>query len=270
MSFETKEAVVSELWQYTVNEYDLHKMQQAIIANLATKKARGVYKRDLAVKGFMPLVEAGAKKYAKEFGGTWHQMFDVPTRRAVAKELVDSFEAENALGNYDHLLPKKYQKPDKASAASHARMRSSSSSAKWNLPEGLAVRWAPANNAFFVLWPASAPLKDQQVLKVAGTDELHSWLRDRYGAQYGLASRSTGRSKRRTTGARHEAMHEPGALRSASDRQLREFHREEKRDLNKAKAEGTRRGLPLHSHKRSDAQLDREIARVVPSWRGGR
>lgn len=266
MSFETREAVVSELWQYTVNEHDLHKMQQAIIANLAAKKARGVYKRDLAVKGFLPLVEAGAKKYAKEFGGTWHQMFDVPTRKAVAKELVDSFEAEHALGNYDHLLPKKYQKADKASATSHARMKSSSSKGKWNVPEGLTVRWAPANNAFFVLWPASASVKDQQVLKVAGTDELHSWLREQYGAPYGLASRSTGHAKRRN----HEALHEPGALRSASDRQLREFHREEKRDVKKAKAEGTRRGMTLHSHKRSGTQLDREIARVVPSWRGGR
>jgi hypothetical protein len=34
----------------------------------------------------------------------------VPTPRAVAEELTKSFEAEHALGNYDYLLPKKYQK----------------------------------------------------------------------------------------------------------------------------------------------------------------
>jgi hypothetical protein len=100
----------TELRLFIDNDADLHRqIATSIYKNLATKKARGEYRHDLAVKAFGYLVEAGAKKYAKEFGGTWHQMFDVATRRAVAEELTDSFEAEAKLGNYDHLLPKKYQ-----------------------------------------------------------------------------------------------------------------------------------------------------------------
>ena len=110
MSFETQESVVSELEQFINNDSDLHRQQHVpILKNLATKKVRSLYKHDLAVKLFGYLVEAGAKKYAKEFGGVWHQMFDVPTRKAVAEELTKSFEAEFELGNYDQLLPKKYQ-----------------------------------------------------------------------------------------------------------------------------------------------------------------
>ncbi len=105
------EHAASELELFIENDGDLHRrMTVPIFRNLATKKARGEYKHDLAVKTFGHLAEAGAKKYAEEFGGVWHRMFDVPTRRAVAESLARSFEAEHALGNYDYLLPKKYQK----------------------------------------------------------------------------------------------------------------------------------------------------------------
>ena len=120
MSFETQESIVAELEQFAVNEADLYPQRQAIEKSLAAKKARGVYKHDLAVKHFGYFVEAGAKKYAKEFGGTWHKLFDVPTRRAAAENLTRAFEAEYKLGNFDRGLPKKYQKPKKATAASHA------------------------------------------------------------------------------------------------------------------------------------------------------
>jgi hypothetical protein len=99
-----------DLELYINNDSQLHQGQhKSILKNLATKKVRSQYKHDLAVKLFGYLVEAGAKKYAKEFGGVWHQLFPVPTRKAVAEVLTKSFEAEFELGNYDHLLPKKYQ-----------------------------------------------------------------------------------------------------------------------------------------------------------------
>lgn len=192
----------TELKLYIDNDGDLYRRQTtSILKNLATKKARGVYQHDLAVKLFGYLVQAGAKKYADEFEPTlrvWHQIFDAPTRKAVAEALTKDFEGEYALGNYDHLLPKKYQaKP----VTAHARVKSSSSKsskgARWNVPEGLTVRWAPVNNAWFVLWPASAPLNKQQVLKIAGTDEMHDWLRDRYGEPYGLAARAPTRAHAR-------------------------------------------------------------------------
>lgn len=112
------EHAATELKLYIDNDGDLYRRQTtSILKNLATKKARGIYKHDLAVKAFGYLVQAGAKKYADEFEPTmrvWHQIFDAPTRRSVAEALTKDFEGEYALGNYDHLLPKKYQKASKA------------------------------------------------------------------------------------------------------------------------------------------------------------
>ncbi len=103
-----------ELELYVENDADLYRQQYSPInKNLATKKARGIYRHDLAVKLFMYLMESGAKKYAREFGGpgaSWHEMFNVPTRRAAAERFAKYFEVEYDLGNYDRLLPKKYQK----------------------------------------------------------------------------------------------------------------------------------------------------------------
>ena len=119
-----------ELELYISNDSDLHRQQHApILKNLATKKARGEYKHDLAVKLFGYLVEAGAKKYNKEFGTPdqpWHKVFDVATRREVAEELTDAFEGEAKLGNYDYLLPKKYQKASRDGAEGHRKKRAHS------------------------------------------------------------------------------------------------------------------------------------------------
>lgn len=107
-----------ELELYIENDAQLYRSQYTPInKNLATKMARGTYDRSKAVKLFMYLMESGAKKYAREFGGpgdNWSQMFNVPTRRAAAERFADSFETEYGLGNYDHLLPKKYQKKSKS------------------------------------------------------------------------------------------------------------------------------------------------------------
>ena len=230
----------TDLKLYIDNDGQLYKSQTtSILKNLATKKVRSTYKHDLAVKLFGYLVESGAKKYAKEFGSPnqpWHKMFDVPTRKAVAEELTRDFEGEFELGNYDRLLPKKYQAemvtgttktPGRghATKSGHATKKSSSSrGVKWKVPEGIKIAWSVPNNAWFVLWPASAPLKNQQVLKIANTEDLHSWLREKYGDAYGRI----------------------GASRSHST-------------VSSARA-----------RKKSPSQLDREIAKAVPSWRKGR
>lgn len=125
----------TELKLYIDNDGDLYRRQTtSILKNLATKRARGEYKHDLAVKAFGYLTEAGAKKYAGEFGSSdqaWHKMFDAGTRKQAAEALTRDFEAEAALGNYDHLLPKKYQGQKsgaphgwrKASGVQHARKK---------------------------------------------------------------------------------------------------------------------------------------------------
>ena len=110
---ETDTISARELELYVENDAQLYRSQYTPInRNLATKKARGVYDHDKAVKLFMYLMESGAKKYAREYGGpgaNWHEMFNVPTRRAAAERFARHFEVEYGLGNYDSLLPKKYQ-----------------------------------------------------------------------------------------------------------------------------------------------------------------
>lgn len=99
-----------ELELYVDNDADLHRqMTTPIHKNLATKAAKGQYDHDLAVNAFERLAEAGAKKYAKEFGGTWNRLFPPAVRREFAVASARYFEAELGLGNYEHLLPKKYQ-----------------------------------------------------------------------------------------------------------------------------------------------------------------
>ena len=106
-----------ELELYVENDSTLHRQQeQPIQKNLITKMARGVYNHSGAVKLYGYLMESGAKKYAKEFGsqgygrtgGDWHQIFSPATRKHAAETFAKSFEVEAKLGNYDHMLPKKY------------------------------------------------------------------------------------------------------------------------------------------------------------------
>ncbi len=113
MSFETPESLASELVLFVDNDSDLYRQQKLpIFKNLMTKKGQGRYDHDKAVDLFMYLAENGAKKYARVFGGTesgWHSMFPPNIRRIAATHWRDSFEVDASEGNYDDLIPKKYQ-----------------------------------------------------------------------------------------------------------------------------------------------------------------
>ena len=123
MSFENSESVVAELVQFTENDGDIYRQTtQPILKNLATKKAQGKYDHDKAVQAFMYLAEAGARKYAQDFdphGAAWHEMFPMEIRRAAAARWRDEFEEEFNLGNYDSLMPKKYQGSQKPVAPAY-------------------------------------------------------------------------------------------------------------------------------------------------------
>ncbi len=99
-----------ELSLHIDNTYALHKMDVAIMANLALKMAKGTYNRDLAVKGYMHLTERAAKDYAEEHGGVWNRLFSVEDRKAVAVLCRNYFESECAAGACAHMLPAKYRK----------------------------------------------------------------------------------------------------------------------------------------------------------------
>ena len=113
MSFESDDAVARELILFAENDSDIYRRTtQPILRNLATKKVKGKYDGEKAVQAFMYLAEAGARAYAKNFGSgekDWHAIFPMNTRRAAATHWRDEFEKEFALGNYEDLLPTKYQ-----------------------------------------------------------------------------------------------------------------------------------------------------------------
>ena len=82
-----------ELELYIDNDGQLYNQQYLpILKNLSKKSAKGKYDKKLAVKLWMYLVDAGAKKYHKEMGGdgvagSWNVIFNKATRLVVATEL---------------------------------------------------------------------------------------------------------------------------------------------------------------------------------------
>lgn len=85
---------VRELVLYIENDGDLYRQQkQPIEKNLTRKWQKGQYDHSKAPKAWMYLVDNGAKKYMKEFGGPG-DAFDKATRMAAAQELADTWQAE--------------------------------------------------------------------------------------------------------------------------------------------------------------------------------
>ena len=101
-----------ELLLYIENDGDLYRQQGLpILKNLVLKIDRGMYDHEKAVKLYGYLIQNGAQKYCKEFcstGDRWSDIFNKPTREAVAREFVKSFETEYKLGAYNNLHAKKY------------------------------------------------------------------------------------------------------------------------------------------------------------------
>lgn len=223
----------AELKLFIDNDYDLYRGQTtSILKNLATKKIKSQYRHDLAVKLFGYLVEAGAKKYAKMFGAPsfpWNKMFDVPTRKQTAEALTNDFESEFELGNYDHLLPKKYQ----------------AELSKQHLvpPQRKGVHAKKKR-------PSQPPCTTCK-----GTGSIPIPLSD--GSRFGRATHLTcahcgggGQHSHATMASGHERMHDPKVLRAATNRQVSNFYYDEKRDTARARAEGARRGMSLHATKK--------------------
>ena len=82
-----------ELKLYIDNDSQLYNSRfMPIMKNLTKKMKKGNFDKKLAIKGFMILVDAGAKKYVKDFGGNAKDMFSKKDRIAVASDLADEFE----------------------------------------------------------------------------------------------------------------------------------------------------------------------------------
>ena len=101
------EAMAVELMLFMQNDSSIYRRRiQPIQKNLITKMAREQYDSKKAIKAWMYAVEDGIKMYNKEYGDI---PWDRDTKKAVAELMANEFEEEAELGNYDHMLPKKYQ-----------------------------------------------------------------------------------------------------------------------------------------------------------------
>ncbi len=91
----------TELELYIENEYKLvgadNSQGKLIEKNLKRKIQRGQFDYESSIDAWAHLIESGAKSYAREFGGTWHEMFSPATRRFVAERWAKHFAEENQL-----------------------------------------------------------------------------------------------------------------------------------------------------------------------------
>ena len=90
------DAVASrELKLYIENDRDLYRQQIVpIIKNVQRRMKKGTYDHAKAPKLWMYLVDNGAKKYVKEFGGDVKRDFPKDLRLSIANEFATEYKAE--------------------------------------------------------------------------------------------------------------------------------------------------------------------------------
>ena len=82
-----------ELKLYIDNDANLYRQRyMPILKNLSRKKKQGKYRKGLASRAFMYLIDDGAKQYTKEYGGNARDDFPKRQRQVLAKDYVDEFE----------------------------------------------------------------------------------------------------------------------------------------------------------------------------------
>jgi hypothetical protein len=82
-----------ELRAYIDNDAGLYRQRyMPILKNLSHKKKQGKYRKGLASKAFMYLVDDGAKRYVRSYGGDARDIFPKRQRQMLAKDYVDEFE----------------------------------------------------------------------------------------------------------------------------------------------------------------------------------
>ena len=84
---------MKELKLYIDNDQDMYRQRYIpLLKNLSRKKKQGKFRKSLASKAFMYLIDDGAKRYTKEYGGNARDMFPKRQRQMLAKDYVDEFE----------------------------------------------------------------------------------------------------------------------------------------------------------------------------------
>lgn len=92
--------MVTELYLFITNDSNLNRqMIQSLIKNYRKKLAKGSYDEELAIKGFMNVVNAGVKAYAKEFSVGERMKVSKSDRQEVAKKL-SNFYRDDIMHGY--------------------------------------------------------------------------------------------------------------------------------------------------------------------------
>ena len=82
-----------ELKLYIDNDANLYSQRyMPILKNLSRKKQKGQYRKCLAQKAFIFLIDDGAKRYVKSYGGDQLDVFPKRQRKSLAKDYVEEFE----------------------------------------------------------------------------------------------------------------------------------------------------------------------------------
>ena len=84
---------MQELKLYIDNDASLYRQRyMPILKNLSKKKKKGRYRKGLASKAFMYMIDDGAKRYVKSYGGNVRDVFPKRQRKMLAQDYVEEFE----------------------------------------------------------------------------------------------------------------------------------------------------------------------------------
>ena len=95
---------MEELKQYIDNDANLYRQRyMPILKNLSKKKKKGQYRKRLAQRAFMYLIDDGAKRYVRSYGGNVRDVFPKRQRKQLAKDYVEEFEEIFKNQEYDFM-----------------------------------------------------------------------------------------------------------------------------------------------------------------------
>jgi len=97
-----------ELKLYIDNDANIYRQRyMPILKNLSRKKKQGKFRSSLASKAFLYLVDDGAKRYTREYGGNVRDVFPKRQRIMLAKDYVDEFEETFKNQEFDFMKSEK-------------------------------------------------------------------------------------------------------------------------------------------------------------------
>lgn len=97
-----------ELKLYIDNDANIYRQRyMPILKNLSRKKKQGKFRSSLASKAFLYLVDDGAKRYVRSFGGNHLDVFPKKQRKSLAKDYVEEFEQIFKDQEFDFMIMEK-------------------------------------------------------------------------------------------------------------------------------------------------------------------